>query len=100
MVSPGPARLRQPQAERTIEGARHGCTRSSACLDRSVAALVLCSSCGETRTDDPMAIKRFTLREEVTLVIPAMQRIVVRHEAIEGWTAASNMEYPIADRGR
>ncbi|MBY0502726.1 MAG: copper-binding protein [Bryobacteraceae bacterium] len=24
-----------------------------------------------------------------------MNRIVVRHEAVEGWSAATNMEYPI-----
>ena len=31
------------------------------------------------------------------LLIPSMQRIVIRHDAIEGWSSATNMEYPVRD---
>jgi Cu/Ag efflux protein CusF len=31
------------------------------------------------------------------LVIPSTQRIVIRHDAIESWSSATNMEYPVRD---
>lgn len=64
----------------------------------SVAAILAMSCTERKQREEPAAIKRFSLRGEVMLLIPSMDRVVIRHDAITGWSAAANMEYPVKDR--
>jgi len=42
-------------------------------------------------------IQKYALSGEVTILIPEMQRAVVRHGNIDGWLSATNLEYPVRD---
>lgn len=57
------------------------------------ALLVLGQSCSEQTRKE----KRFNLRGEVTLLIPSTKKIVVRHGPVDGWSVATNMEYPLGE---
>jgi Cu/Ag efflux protein CusF len=58
----------------------------------------LWSGCGEHKQDDSALVpRRFPLTGEVTQVVPGLQRVVIRHGAIEGWSGAANMGYPVRD---
>lgn len=67
------------------------CHRALASLVVIVALALM--SCDTTSVQD----RALPLEGEVLLLLPDLQRIVVQHEAIEGWSAAANMEYPVAD---
>jgi len=72
--------------------------RSSLLCALLAVAISLWAGCNEAKQDDTIApVERFPLRGEVTLLLPDMQRIVVRHDAIEGLRDASNFEFPVRD---
>ena len=72
--------------------------RSGAVSALVTAAMSFWVGCSESKPDDKSApVKQFPLRGEVIQLIPTMERIVVSHDAIEGWSAASNMGYPVRD---
>lgn len=58
-----------------------------------VFAPLLCLSC----STPPPTNKSFPLEGEVTLLVPDLNRVVVRHGRIEGWSSGTNMEYPVKD---
>ena len=63
-----------------------------------IVALSFYAACSQQQQDESAhTVKRFPMRGEVTLLIPSMQRVVVRHETIEGWSLAANMEYAVRD---
>ena len=72
--------------------------RSGAVSALVTAAMSFWAGCSESKPDDKSApVKQFPLRGEVIQIIPTMERIVVSHDAIKGWSAASNMGYPVRD---
>jgi Cu/Ag efflux protein CusF len=71
------------------------CRYRPACAVLLVAAFLCACNLSE---EAPAPVKRFPLGGEVTLLIPALQRVVIRHDAVEDWSAAAtNMEYPVND---
>ena len=42
-------------------------------------------------------IRKYALSGEVMILVPGMQRAVVRHGDIDGWLSATNLEYPVRD---
>ena len=71
--------------------------RSPYAVTALAAAIALGASCDTQKPDNPPPLKRFALRGQVVLLIPEMQRVVVQHDAIVGWSGAGNMQYPIAE---
>lgn len=64
-----------------------------------MTVIILAVGCTERKqTEEPGTMRRFPLRGEVLLLIPSMDRVVIRHGAIEGWSTGGNMEYPVKDR--
>ena len=42
-------------------------------------------------------VRKYALSGEVIILVPGMQRAVVRHGNIDGWLSATNLEYPVRD---
>src|SRR5688500_14845849 len=64
-----------------------------------MTAIILAVSCTERKQrEEPAGVERFPLRGQVALLIPSMNRVVVRHDVIEGWSGAANMDYLVKDR--
>jgi Cu/Ag efflux protein CusF len=74
------------------------CARATACRYARVSivllGILLTINCRGV-TENPGRSRTYPVIGQVTVIIPEMQRIVVRHDGIKDWMPASNFEFSV-----